>query len=129
MFNLIISHLASLVLGVIIGFMVSSLCVTSSMDEREDYEEEDQMFEFINKCFENGVSVEFERNNYLPQHPVRVRLTKNNYHLDRVFAQPEISYLTNDEEIFKGVLLGCLDELLDYDPDTMFKENIKPILW
>lgn len=30
MFNLIISHLASLVLGVIIGFMVSSLCVASS---------------------------------------------------------------------------------------------------
>ena len=41
MLNLIISHLAALVLGVIIGFMVSSLCVTSSMDEREDYEEED----------------------------------------------------------------------------------------
>lgn len=30
MFNLIISHLASLVLGVIIGFMVSSLCAASS---------------------------------------------------------------------------------------------------
>lgn len=87
------------------------------------------MFEFINKCFENGVSVEFERDNYLPQHPVRVRLTKNNYRLDRVFAQPEISYLTNDEEIFKGVLLGCLYELLNYDLDTMFKENIKPIIW
>ena len=87
------------------------------------------MFEFINKCFENGVSVEFERDNYLPQHSVRVRLSKNNYRLDRVFTQPEISYLTNDEEIFKGVLLGCLDELLKYDPDTMFKENIKPILW
>ena len=87
------------------------------------------MFEFINKCFENGVSVEFERDNYLPQHPVRVRLTKNNYHLDRVFAQSEISYLTNDEECFKEILLGCLDELLKYDPDTMFKENIKPIIW
>ena len=127
MFNLIISHLASLLLGAIIGFIVSSLCVASSANGID--EEDDQMFEFINKCFENGVSVEFERDNYLPQHPVRVRLTKNNYHLDRVFAQPEISYLTNDEEIFKGVLLGCLDELLKYDPDTMFKENIKPILW
>ena len=41
MIGLILSHLASLVLGVIIGFMVSSLCVASSMDEREDYEEED----------------------------------------------------------------------------------------
>ena len=30
MFNLIISHLTLLVLGVIIGFMVSSLCVASS---------------------------------------------------------------------------------------------------
>ena len=30
MINLIISHLASLVLGIIIGFMVSSLCVASS---------------------------------------------------------------------------------------------------
>lgn len=30
MFNLIISHLASFILGVIIGFMVSSLCVASS---------------------------------------------------------------------------------------------------
>ena len=127
MFNLIISHLASLLLGAIIGFIVSSLCVVSSANGID--EEDDEMFEFINKCLENGVSVEFERDNYLPQHPVRVRLTKNNYHLDRVFAQPEISYLTNDEEIFKGVLLGCLDELLKYDPDTMFKENIKPILW
>ena len=38
MFNLIISHLASLVLGVIIGFMVSSLCVASSANgiEEED---------------------------------------------------------------------------------------------
>lgn len=39
MFNLIISHLASLVLGVIIGFMVSSLCVASSangIDEGDD---------------------------------------------------------------------------------------------
>lgn len=39
MFNLIISHLASLVLGVIIGFMVSSLCVASSangIDEEDD---------------------------------------------------------------------------------------------
>ena len=87
------------------------------------------MFEFINKCFENGVSVTFERDNNIPQHPVKVTLTKSNYHLYRVFTQPEISYLTNDEEIFKGVLLGCLDELLKYDPDTMFKENIKPILW
>ena len=87
------------------------------------------MFEFINKCFENGVSVEFERDNYLPQHPVRVRLTKNNYHLDRVFSYPEISCLINDEDLFKNVLLGCLDELLNHDPDTMFKEYIKPILW
>ena len=30
MFNLIISHLASLLLGAIIGFIVSSLCVASS---------------------------------------------------------------------------------------------------
>ena len=30
MIGLILSHLASLVLGVIIGFMVSSLCVVSS---------------------------------------------------------------------------------------------------
>ena len=39
MFNLIISHLTSLVLGVIIGFMVSSLCVASSangIDEEDD---------------------------------------------------------------------------------------------
>lgn len=39
MFNLIISHLTLLVLGVIIGFMVSSLCVASSangIDEEED---------------------------------------------------------------------------------------------
>ena len=39
MFNLIISHLASLLLGAIIGFMVSSLCVTSSangIDEEDD---------------------------------------------------------------------------------------------
>lgn len=39
MFNLIISHLVSLVLGVIIGFMVSSLCVASSangIDEEDD---------------------------------------------------------------------------------------------
>lgn len=48
---------------------------------------------------------------------------------DCIFAQSEISYLTNDEEIFKGVLLGCLDELLNYDQDTIFKEHIKPILW
>lgn len=41
MFNLIISHLAALVLGGVLGFMVSSLCVASSMDEREDYGEED----------------------------------------------------------------------------------------
>lgn len=87
------------------------------------------MFEFINKCFENGVSVTFERDNNTPQHPVKVTLTKSNYRLDRVFTQPEISYLTNDEDIFKGVLLGCLDELLNYDLDTMFKENIKPIIW
>ena len=33
MIGLILSHLASLVLGVIIGFMVSSLCVASSMNE------------------------------------------------------------------------------------------------
>lgn len=43
------------------------------------------MFEFINKCFENGVSVEFERDNYLPYRPVHVTLTKNNYRLVRVF--------------------------------------------
>ena len=39
MFNLIISHLTLLVLGVIIGFMVSSLCVASSangIDEEDD---------------------------------------------------------------------------------------------
>ena len=38
MFNLIISHLASLVLGVIIGFMISSLCVASSANriDKED---------------------------------------------------------------------------------------------
>ena len=39
MIGLILSHLASLVLGVIIGFMVSSLCVASSangIDEEED---------------------------------------------------------------------------------------------
>ena len=36
MIGSILSHLASLVLGVIIGFMVSSLCVASSMDERGD---------------------------------------------------------------------------------------------
>ena len=34
MIGLILSHLAALVLGVIIGFMVSSLCVASSMNER-----------------------------------------------------------------------------------------------
>ena len=76
------------------------------------------MFEFINKCFENDVSVEFERNNYLLYRPVRVILTKNNYHLARVFSYPEISCLINDEDLFKNVLLGCLDELLNYDPDT-----------
>ena len=36
MFNLIISHLASLLLGVIIGFMVSSLCVASSANEIDE---------------------------------------------------------------------------------------------
>lgn len=39
MFNLIISHLTSLLLGAIIGFIVSSLCVASSangMDEEDD---------------------------------------------------------------------------------------------
>lgn len=39
MFNLIISHLASLLLGAIIGFIVSSLCVVSSsnvIDEEDD---------------------------------------------------------------------------------------------
>ena len=41
MIGLILSHLASLVLGGVFGFMVSSLCVASSMNEREDYEEED----------------------------------------------------------------------------------------
>ena len=34
MIGSILSHLASLVLGVIIGFMVSSLCVASYMNER-----------------------------------------------------------------------------------------------
>lgn len=87
------------------------------------------MFEFINKCFENGVSVEFERDNYLPYRPVSVTLTKNNYRLVRVFSYPEISCLINDEYLFKNVLLGCLDELLNHDPDTMFKEHIKPIIW
>ena len=87
------------------------------------------MFEFINKCFENGVSVTFERDNNIPQHPVIVRLAKNNYRLDRVFSYPEISCLINDEDLFKNVLLGCLDELLNYGPDMMFKEHIKPIIW
>ena len=41
MIGLILSHLAALVLGGVLGFMVSSLCVASSMDEREDYEEDD----------------------------------------------------------------------------------------
>ena len=39
MFNLIISHLAALVLGTIIGFTVSSLCVARSanrIDEEDD---------------------------------------------------------------------------------------------
>ena len=36
MIGLILIHLASLVLGVIIGFMVSSLCVASSMNERDE---------------------------------------------------------------------------------------------
>ena len=127
MIGFILSHLAALILGAIIGFMVSSLCVVSSANGID--EEDDQMFEFINKCFENGVSVEFERDNYIPQHSVKVTLTKSNYRLYRVFAQPEISYLTNDEECFKEILLGCLYELLNYDSDTMFKENIKPIIW
>lgn len=127
MFNLIISHLSVLLLGVIIGFMVSSLCVASSANGID--EEDDWMFEFINKCFENGVSVEFERDNYIPYRHVRVTLTKNNYRLVRVFSYPEISCLINDEDLFKNLLLGCLDELLNYDPDTMFKEHIKPILW
>lgn len=35
MFNLIISHLAALVLGGVLGFMVSSLCIASSMNERD----------------------------------------------------------------------------------------------
>ena len=87
------------------------------------------MFEFINKCFENGVSVEFERDNYLPYRPVRVTLTKNNYRLVRVFSYHEISCLINNENLFKHVLLGRLDELLKYDPDTMIRENIKPIIW
>ena len=87
------------------------------------------MLEFINKCFENDVSVEFERDNYLLYRPVRVTLTKNNYRLVRVFSYHEISCLINDENLFKNVLLGCLDEMLNYDPDTMFKERIKPILW
>lgn len=78
------------------------------------------MFEFINKCFENGVSVEFERDNYIPYRPVSVTLTKNNYRLVRVFSHPEISCLINDEDLFKNVLLGCLYELLNYDLDTAF---------
>lgn len=39
MFNLIISHLVSLLLGAIIGFIVSNLCVASSangIDEEND---------------------------------------------------------------------------------------------
>lgn len=36
MIGLILSHLASLLLGAIIGFMVSSLCVASSMNERDE---------------------------------------------------------------------------------------------
>ena len=51
------------------------------------------MFEFINKCFENDVSVEFERDNYLPYRPVRVTLTKNNYHLVRVFLSLKLVVL------------------------------------
>lgn len=39
MIGLILSHLAALVLGTIIGFMVSSLCVASSANriDEEDY--------------------------------------------------------------------------------------------
>lgn len=40
---------------------------------------------------------------------------------DCIFASPEIGYLINDEECFKEILLCCLDELLDYNLDTMFK--------
>lgn len=36
MFNLIISHLALLLLGAIIGFIVSSLCVASSANGIDD---------------------------------------------------------------------------------------------
>lgn len=36
MIGLILSHLAALILGAIIGFMVSSLCVASSMNERDE---------------------------------------------------------------------------------------------
>lgn len=39
MIGLILSHLAALVLGAIIGFMISSLCVASSangIDEEDD---------------------------------------------------------------------------------------------
>ena len=39
MIGLILSHLVSLILGVIIGFMFSSLCVASSANEI--YEEDD----------------------------------------------------------------------------------------
>lgn len=34
MIGLILSQLASLILGGVLGFMVSSLCVASSMNER-----------------------------------------------------------------------------------------------
>ena len=34
MIGLVLSHLAALILGSIIGFIVSSLCVASSMNER-----------------------------------------------------------------------------------------------
>ena len=42
MIGLILSHLASLVLGGVLGFMVSSLCVASSMNERG--EEDDRIY-------------------------------------------------------------------------------------
>lgn len=39
MIGLILSHLASLVLGGVLGFMVSSLCIASSMNERDEGED------------------------------------------------------------------------------------------
>ena len=36
MIGFILSHLASLVLGGVLGFIISSLCIASSMNERGD---------------------------------------------------------------------------------------------